>query len=253
MKVLLACPRWRAVHPCAEEFMLSVVTAKARPGLQVGRIPGDLLMGCAVYQARDVVCWHALRDGFDVVLFCDADTELDAEQALDLCERVVSEDLAILAAPLMTRGKAGAAGGWNFSLTLRDRGKDVEPSTAQLERLREAVVGRKVWVTDGHAGTGVSAVNVRHLREIPRPWFMPEPDERDREERPTFTTSDDVWFSIRAHRAGKRVGVDFGATKGGHWTALRLSTETSLPALVANLGEFLDKPLVEPVRAEVRS
>ena len=76
-----------------------------------------------------------------------------------------------------------------------------------------------------------------------RPWFLREPDERSRiitADKPAQApTSDDVWFCIRAHRAGKKVGIDFAARESEHWTARCMKGGEALGLLEPKLEKDL--------------
>lgn len=239
MTVLLAIPRFRFIWPAAERWLIETLAVIQRPPYKVAYIPGDVLSECYLDEARELCSETAQKSEADVLVMCDADQYLSGADTMTLINETMEGDWAMLGAPYPCRGRGDP--GWHHPP------EGQEPTHADLLEMQAAITTGTPLRMRGFVGGSIFAVGVKHLKDIPQPWWFRGVETW--RQSPTVVPAsaamppslprpqklgEDVWFSRRALAAGKKIGVHMGLRSGEHYGA-RVYKSTTMLDKIAEL------------------
>jgi len=151
-------------------------------------VSGGVFYGQCMQRALE----KAISDGADVAITVDFDSMFTGEDVTRLLSKLVSYDFDAIASLQCRRGK-------KYPLM--------------------TIAGKTQQVLDGHpfpvatAHFGLTVIDLHKLKEVPKPWFFSQPD--DKGEWSADRIDDDIWFWRQWEKAGLSVAID-PCTRIGH-------------------------------------
>jgi hypothetical protein len=169
---------------------------------RAARIPLQDSQGVFYGQCMQRMLNNAIEQSVDIAVFCDGDslfTDRDIMQLLTTLES--NPHIDALASMQIRRGSKIMLASIKGQSTAEVGSEPLQVSTAHF---------------------GLTAIDLRKLKDVPKPWFWSQPDEDN--EWGDLRIDDDIWFWKQWEKAGNTVYID-PQTRIGHMEEMVVMVE----------------------------
>ena len=166
------------------------------------RIPLQDSQGVFYGQCMQRMLNSAIEKEVDIAVFCDGDSLFTDRDIMRLLETLESNPHIDALASMQIR-----------------RGSKIMLASIKGQSTAE-VSGEPLRVSTAHFG--LTAIDLRKLKDVPKPWFWSQPDEDN--EWGDLRIDDDIWFWKQWEKAGNTVYID-PQTRIGHMEEMVVMVE----------------------------
>jgi hypothetical protein len=157
------------------------------------KVPLQNSQGVFYGQCMQRMLQTAVERGVDIAVVCDGDSLFTSDDIMRLLQTLESNDhIDALASMQIRRGNKTMLASIKGQSTAEVRGEPLQVSTAHF---------------------GLTAIDLRKMKNVPLPWFWSRPDENN--EWGDLRIDDDIWFWKQWEAAGNTVYLD-PQTRIGH-------------------------------------